>query len=652
MLSARYEILSNLFRPPVSIPTTPSRTREAATGPMALLRSKLENQIRPSNKEFEWQESIDDLFDSFINPDSFHFSDNEVERNHSDDLINLFDTHTTSSGSDTIDTSPMLDLDAKAADADFSWLQIPPPFGEENGALSAFRDSIYPASRGKTAASDSDLLGLDFQSTSINSPHLKYPVYRPTCPSTPVPFSLKQFSAPLVIRTKQRNPPSRIEKHSKSSTGLPGKMMSPSSYKQQALWARRIGAAADQLNLKIPFEAKPAALPSPSPGRLKSGSLNDYPFASDHTKPGPYAEEIEPLSPFSNFQHHFQPPNTPIASPIFDDRQPGSRTSFHEALSSGFPKTPMNQHSDPFSSLITPPQSAQMSSANWLSAFDDQSISASPAFSVPGDKADSWWSSSTTGESTCGATPSASLIGLGIEGMQMSGNVTSASSLMIPCDPSPAFTAPMVAATSTPGSVVPSLVNGINRPLASPISVSASSSPNLHYPLSPLQSMSQGQQQSQRQTQQQPTFYRRHQRHHTVGTPIAISQAGPCNTRSTRLNSASPASTAIRPAHTHKRSKSSYQARRKSSAEKGNSSSQDNPRSASIGFVNFTPSDSKKILTGVAPSGSSKTKARREKEAAEKRRKLSEAAKKAVLEAGGDLTALEREGLLVLEQGL
>ena len=53
--------------------------------------------------------------------------------------------------------------------------------------------------------------------------------------------------------------------------------------------------------------------------------------------------------------------------------------------------------------------------------------------------------------------------------------------------------------------------------------------------------------------------------------------------------------------------------------------------------------DSKKILTGVAPSGSSKTKARREKEAAEKRKKLSEAAKRAVLEAGGDLEALERE---------
>jgi hypothetical protein len=61
----------------------------------------------------------------------------------------------------------------------------------------------------------------------------------------------------------------------------------------------------------------------------------------------------------------------------------------------------------------------------------------------------------------------------------------------------------------------------------------------------------------------------------------------------------------------------------------------------SVSFVNFTPEDSQKLLTGVAPSGSSKTKARREQEAREKRRKLSEAALLAVRRAGGDVEALE-----------
>ncbi|EAW10748.1 developmental regulatory protein WetA [Aspergillus clavatus NRRL 1] len=64
-------------------------------------------------------------------------------------------------------------------------------------------------------------------------------------------------------------------------------------------------------------------------------------------------------------------------------------------------------------------------------------------------------------------------------------------------------------------------------------------------------------------------------------------------------------------------------------------------KSLTVSFVNFTPSDSKKILTGVAPSGSSKTKARREQEARDRRRKLSEAAINAVRNAGGDVEALE-----------
>lgn len=65
-----------------------------------------------------------------------------------------------------------------------------------------------------------------------------------------------------------------------------------------------------------------------------------------------------------------------------------------------------------------------------------------------------------------------------------------------------------------------------------------------------------------------------------------------------------------------------------------------------FGFVNFTPNDSSRILTGVAPSGSSKTKARRELEAADRKRRLSMAAEKAIRDAGGDLDELRKEGLL------
>ncbi|PWY88552.1 hypothetical protein BO70DRAFT_360003 [Aspergillus heteromorphus CBS 117.55] len=66
-----------------------------------------------------------------------------------------------------------------------------------------------------------------------------------------------------------------------------------------------------------------------------------------------------------------------------------------------------------------------------------------------------------------------------------------------------------------------------------------------------------------------------------------------------------------------------------------------NNKSVTVSFVNFTAHDSQKILGGVAPSGSSKTKARREQEARDRRRKLSEAALLAVRRAGGDVEALE-----------
>ena len=72
-----------------------------------------------------------------------------------------------------------------------------------------------------------------------------------------------------------------------------------------------------------------------------------------------------------------------------------------------------------------------------------------------------------------------------------------------------------------------------------------------------------------------------------------------------------------------------------------------------MGFINLSPKDSKQILSGVSPSRSEKTKARREREAAEKGRKLSQVAIKVVIEAGGDPRCLEKEGLLsVRSQGI
>ncbi|USP78509.1 uncharacterized protein yc1106_05783 [Curvularia clavata] len=103
-----------------------------------------------------------------------------------------------------------------------------------------------------------------------------------------------------------------------------------------------------------------------------------------------------------------------------------------------------------------------------------------------------------------------------------------------------------------------------------------------------------------------------------------------------------------RPRH---RTSRSQRRRSRSSSQHSSSRQASSSSTGDVGFVNFTPEDSRKILTGVAPSGSSKTKARREREAAERRRKLSQAAMKAVMDAGGDVDSLkhlERDGLLVV----
>lgn len=95
------------------------------------------------------------------------------------------------------------------------------------------------------------------------------------------------------------------------------------------------------------------------------------------------------------------------------------------------------------------------------------------------------------------------------------------------------------------------------------------------------------------------------------------------------------------------KSSPAYHVRKRRTTKNKRPSSRTPTLGGAIDFVNFTPNDSRKILTGVAPSGSSKTKARREKEAMEKRRKLSQAALRAVREAGGDVDSLVEQGLLV-----
>ena len=70
--------------------------------------------------------------------------------------------------------------------------------------------------------------------------------------------------------------------------------------------------------------------------------------------------------------------------------------------------------------------------------------------------------------------------------------------------------------------------------------------------------------------------------------------------------------------------------------------------SASLDFINYTTNDSHKILSSVAPSGTSKTKARREQEALEKKKELTLIAEQVVMDAGGDVEQLRASGLFAI----
>jgi len=114
-------------------------------------------------------------------------------------------------------------------------------------------------------------------------------------------------------------------------------------------------------------------------------------------------------------------------------------------------------------------------------------------------------------------------------------------------------------------------------------------------------------------------------------TAAAAAAAALAASKPLKLKSSRPSSSTRRKASTGSM---------RSQAKSGASPALCIPGETELAFVNYTPLDKTRILNGVAPSGSSKTKARREREAAEKRKRLTAAAAAAVEAAGGDASVL------------
>lgn len=576
----------------------------------SLLGPHTDTSMRPNtDKEIEAVD-LDQLFDQYVETDVLHqLNNNTAEPSSSDDLAHLFEL-SSSNGSDPFDTKPLPNWDATDDDA---WRKAIQTLGQEQNPasppLNPNSPSIYPKSRGKASLSDPHLFNSDdlFEWERTDPRAVSQP-------STPQP----QLARPAK---KARLIPHRTARHGvlKSSKqisisniidNIAGKMMRPSHYRTgfQDIWSRKMDGMADTFNLHMPH----TGLRSPPPTNKLPHNENSNGFF--HREQQPYTIAMSPLAgddTTSSEIHHSNYQLTPLSSPAIDtSSRHGNAGSFHftdDSMATAY----ISHHnsSAALSALQTPPPTNRLPINTWGSEtspnLDFSSFSASPDFPSQNTKSNGWWDGANSGQPATTPTyhnthsrsssqnvnfSSASVAGLGIscDTASISGFGNEMAGTSTGMNSSASFDMPPYAslyAPTTPG--IP-----IGTTPANPHSRSPSLSPQ----------------------PQQPRFTRR--RHSSHQNP-----------------------------HHHAQQRHS---RRKSSNSSNNSAS-NRPGSANVGFVNFTPDDSRKILTGVAPSGSSKTKARREKEAAEKRRKLSQAAVKAVMEAGGDVARLEQEGLLVLE---
>ena len=546
-------------------------------------------------------DDLDDLFNQYVETDLLQqFEETTAEPSSSDDLVHLFEFPSLD-GTDQVKTWPMPDWDTSVGDAWHEALQNL----RQNPAspiLPSDSFSVYPESRGKASLSDSKLFSFD-NLFGLDQDLPRLSLSTPSTPKAQVAPPLKKATS--ILDGLERN---GIYKPSKKFTiSKTAKMMRPSHYRPGGpdLWTCKIEAVADKLSLQTAPNEIPQS-PTPSTKYVQDESLNGF-FAQDQ----PYTIAMPPLpgdphTPDLNYQL------TPLSSPTMDaSSRNNSGNSFqfsNDNMASVYIANHVSQAA--LSALQTPPSSHSLPMAPWgpdTPASLSFSFSASPDFhSTTAGKTAGWWDDHNIAAAQP-STPSPNFVdshscSTGQTTGDFGAGSDSVTGLGITCD------------TMSFSGFGSELQPGESSANGHDLSATASSFDLSYTPLySPAADF-------------------------PIGQPLPNPLHSP-----SRSPSLSPQPQFTRRRHSSTRTTTTHQ-RRKSS----NSSTQSTGR-ASVGFVNFTPEDSRKILTGVAPSGSSKTKARREKEAAEKRRKLSQAAMKAIIEAGGDLGRLEKEGLLIME---
>lgn len=602
---------------------------------MALFENQNSYLIRSANKEPDFSTVYDDLFDQYVDTDHFNFGGSPLERRSSDDLSsNAHDLLGSSNDSNPADSSPHTSWDASQAASDEFWentlrcFQQKVAVSEQRGRTTSRSEDCRAAS---SSASNPDFLSLG----GFPSPHLRSASDHPSqSPRRPKPY----FSANDSRQNSPRKP-SGVRKLSRSCSRKPSKMMSPSRYTSAGfrdIWLENSANAPHSYDLKLPIRNAPLSPPPSAKPNGRGGSSSFTTAGSVNPRCLEQQQmhfddhQISPLLNSFQQQAYIQ---SPIASPLASpDLVP--QNSYFALPADAYEVQPMPiplrvPHSGS-------PHSQQNNNRNsWPRPAPPTASSAYDTAEYPPDS-NPWgnpWGDSGGDEGSRAAARAADLdVEADVPGFSsLIPTELAGMGLMINCDPSS-----MHSLHDGSNAANNALVESIYGNLANMSTMSVHPSTQARPPSPPG--------------------------HYYISTgagnnisPISlppVASSLPLTPRRQRHRRASTSSPTRSPTSTHPSHQSRSRSRHVSGHRRAKSSthaSSSTPRSSGNfgGFVNFTPSDSARLIAGVAPSGSSKTKARREKEAAEKRRRLSQAAVKAVVEAGGDPEALRREGLLV-----
>ncbi|KAI0134212.1 hypothetical protein BJ170DRAFT_608967 [Xylariales sp. AK1849] len=133
--------------------------------------------------------------------------------------------------------------------------------------------------------------------------------------------------------------------------------------------------------------------------------------------------------------------------------------------------------------------------------------------------------------------------------------------------------------------------------------------------------------------------------HHSSSRPLLHHREDSASPSPTTLRRRSSSSISVRKQRSWLRESRTPHSSYSPSSVIGLASPMEGSGGSGIKFKHYTANNKDELMSGVAQSGSSKTKARQKKAEEERIRRLSEAAVKAVQAAGGDVEKLVREGL-------